>query len=265
MLFFMLKYVRWSIFYNIMEILKNEKISGNGLLYEIVSESFDNPPENNNILSFDCGLIPYKQAYEIQIQLFELIKSKSGPGAILMLEHDPVITVGSNKNLKNLLVTEEKLRLKDIELVQSDRGGDITVHAPGQIVCYTIINLALLQKDLSFYVYNLEEVIIDVLKKFEIHPTRIKGCRGVFVNGHKIASIGLKVKKWITFHGFSLNVNNDLKYFDYIIACGLRDHPQTSMEKILKRPVKICNVKEQIIESFGNIFKIPVNKIMKLF
>jgi len=226
-----------------------------------MSENFDNSSKQNSILSFDCGLIPYKQAYEIQVQIFEIIKSKSIPGVILLLEHTPVITVGSNKNLGNLLVTEERLRRHDIELVQSNRGGDITLHAPGQIVCYTIINLTWFEKDLPLFVYNLEEVAIDVLKKFEIYASRVKGHRGVFVNNHKIASIGLRAKKWVTFHGFSLNVNNDLKYFDYITACGLKGYPPTSMEKILKRPVNICNVKEQIIESFGNTFKIPVKKI----
>ena len=257
----MLKYAQQSIFYNIMEILEQKKFLINSLLDDIMSVDFDNSSKQNSILSFDCGLIPYKQAYEIQLQIFEIIKSKSKPGVMLLLEHTPVITVGSNKNLRNLLIAEERLRLQDIELVQSNRGGDITLHAPGQIVCYTIINLALLEKDMPLFVYNLEEVAIDVLKKFEIYASRVKGHRGVFVDNHKIASIGLRAKKWVTLHGFSLNVNNDLKYFDYIIACGLKDYPQTSMKKILKRPVNICNVKEQIIKSFGNIFKIPVKKI----
>jgi lipoate-protein ligase B len=244
-----------------MESLKYGKTTDINSIPESISDSSGSILKTTSISSLDCGLIPYKQAYEMQLKIFEIIKSEFRPGVILLLEHNPVITIGHNKNLKNLLVTEEELKLKNIELIQSDRGGDITVHSPGQIVCYTIINLALMQKDLSLFVYNLEEVIIDVLKKFGIHAIRIKGCRGVFVNGYKIASIGLKVKRWITFHGFSLNVNNNLKYFDYIIACGLRDHPQTSMKKILKRPVNILNIKEEIIKSFSNIFRIPVNKI----
>jgi lipoyl(octanoyl) transferase len=249
-----------------MRTLKCGKIPDVNSLLKLISTNSDNAnaSDMNNILSFDCGLISYMQAYEMQLKIFDLIKSRSLPGVILLLEHNPVITIGSNKNLKNLLITEKKLKLKNIELIQSDRGGDITLHSPGQIVCYTIINLPLLQKDLSFYVNNLEEVIIDVLKKFGIQAIRIKGYRGVFVNDYKIASIGLKVKKWITFHGFSLNVNNNLKYFDYIIACGLKDHPQTSMKKILKRPVNICNIKKEIIESFNSIFKTPVDKIVKL-
>jgi lipoate-protein ligase B len=249
-----------------MRTLKCGKTPDVNSLIKLISTNSENAnaSDMNNILSFDCGLIPYMQAYEMQLKIFDLIKSRSLPGVILLLEHNPVITIGSNKNLKNLLITEKKLKLKNIELIQSDRGGDITLHSPGQIVCYTIINLPLLQRDLSFYVNNLEEVIIDVLKKFGIQAIRIKGCRGVFVNDYKIASIGLKVKKWITFHGFSLNVNNNLKYFDYIIACGLKDHQQTSMKKILKRPVNICNIKKEIIESFSSIFKIPVDKIVKL-
>lgn len=257
--------LKQSILYNIMEILKQKKFPKDSLLRNITAELFYNPHKQDSFLCFDCGLISYKQAYEIQIQIFEIIKSRSNPGVILLLEHNPVITAGSNRNLVNLLVTEETLQQKNIELVQSNRGGDITLHSPGQIVCYVILNLALFGKDLSQLVYNLEQVVIDVLKKFKIPAVRIKGHRGVFVGKQKIASIGLKVKKWTTLHGFSLNVNNDLRYFDYIIACGLRDYAQTTMEKFLENFINIYDVKEQIIESFNNVFKMPVEKIGKLF
>jgi lipoate-protein ligase B len=214
-----------------------------------------------NILGLDLGLISYNEAYDLQIRLFELIRSDDRPGAILVLEHYPVITIGSNRNTGNLLANREKLKDQNIELVQSDRGGDITLHTPGQVVCYTILNLVRIKKDLTFFVHNLEQVIIDVLACYDIQGTRVRRHRGIFVNNFKIASIGLKIKKWITFHGFSINVNNDLKYFDYIIACGLKDHPQTSIKKILNRPIPICDVKEQIVHSFENTFKIPIIKI----
>ncbi|MFZ3085482.1 MAG: lipoyl(octanoyl) transferase LipB [Candidatus Hydromicrobium sp.] len=201
-------------------------------------------------------------AYNLQTKLFELIKLKDKPGVILLLEHYPVITIGSNRNTGNLLVSREELRQQDIELVQSTRGGDITLHTPGQIVCYTIFNLALIKKDLTLFVYNLEQVIIDMLASYNIQGTRIDKHRGIFVNNSKIASIGLKIKKWTTFHGFSINVNNNLKYFDNITACGLKYYPQTSIKKISKETIPIYDVKEQLRDSFGNIFKIPVLRII---
>lgn len=227
-----------------------------------IINSLKNHDTCKNILSFDLGLISYNDAYTLQIKLFELIKLKDKPGVILLLEHYPVITIGSNRNTNNLLVSREELQQQDIELVQSTRGGDITLHAPGQIVCYTILNLASVKKDLTIFVYNLEQVIIDVLASYNIQGTRIDKHRGIFVNNSKIASIGLKIKKWATFHGFSLNVNNDLKYFDNIIACGLKDYPQTSIKEILKKTIPIYDVKGQLLDSFGNIFKIPVLRII---
>ncbi len=230
-----------------------------------IIDSISYKDTQKSILSFDLGLIHYNNAYNLQIGLFELIRSNNSPGVILLLEHYPVITTGSNRNTANLLASREKLKDQNIELVQSDRGGDITLHTPGQIVCYTILNLAMIKKDLSFFVHNLEQVIIDVLAGYNIRGIRLSRHRGIFVNNSKIASIGLKVKKWITLHGFSLNVNNDLKYFDNITACGLKDHPPTSIKKILNRPIPVCDVKEQILHSIRDTFKIPVSKIIQLF
>src|SRR3972149_3687359 len=216
-----------------------------------------------NIPGFDLDLISYEDAYNLQEEIFGLVKANDCQGAILLLEHYPVITIGNNKNTGSLLVSREELCKQNVELVQSNRGGDITLHSPGQIVCYTILNLARLKKDLSFFVHNLEEVIIDVLASYDIYGVRINKHRGVFTGDFKIASIGLRVRKWITLHGFSLNVNNDLKYFDNIIACGLKDYPQTSMKKISKKTIPIHDVKEQILKSFSSIFEIPVTGIIK--
>jgi lipoyl(octanoyl) transferase len=224
-------------------------------------DSINHKNMQKNILSFDLGLISYDEAYDLQLKVFELTKSNNNPGVILTLEHYPVITTGSNKNTGNLLASREKLKNLNIELVQSDRGGDITLHSPGQVVCYTILNLSRIKKDLTLFVHNLEQVIIEVLFSYNIQGTRVTRHRGIFVNDFKIASIGLKIKKWITFHGFSINVNNNLKYYDNIVACGLKDHPQTSMKKILNRTIPIYDVKEQIIHSFENTFKIPVLKV----
>ena len=127
-----------------------------------IINSLKNHDTYKNILSFNLGLISYNEAYNLQTKLFELIKLKDKPGVILLLEHYPVITIGNNRNTSNLLVNSEELRQQDIELVQSTRGGDITLHTPGQIVCYTIFNLAQVKKDITLFVYNLEQVIIAV-------------------------------------------------------------------------------------------------------
>lgn len=237
--------------------IKKTSIKNNKII-----NSFKDHDTHKNILSFDLGLISYNKAYSLQKELFEIIKLNNMIGAILLLEHYPVITIGSNRDTGNLLVSREELQQQDIELVQSTRGGDITLHTPGQIVCYTIFNLAQVKKDLTLFVYNLEQVIIDALASYNIQGTRIDKHRGIFVNNSKIASIGLKIKKWTTFHGFSINVNNDLKYFDNIIACGLKDYPQTSIKKISSKTIPIYDVKEQLLDSFGNIFKIPVLRII---
>jgi lipoyl(octanoyl) transferase len=205
---------------------------------------------------FDLGLINYDAAYNIQLKIFELVKLGYASGVILLLEHTPVITIGNNKNRNNLLVSEESLKSQGIELVQSNRGGDITFHGPGQLICYPIFNIMHFGKDLTIFIWNLEQIIINTLEEYKIKGTRINKLRGVFVDNSKIASIGLHVKKWVTLHGFSFNVHINLDYFKNIIACGLKDHSQTSMQKILSQNIPISDVKELICKKFAKIFKI---------
>lgn len=207
----------------------------------------------------DLGLIGYDDAFRIQMHLFEKVRIGQIRGLILLLEHYPVITIGNSGKMENLLAGKESLKEQGIELVQSNRGGDITFHGPGQLVCYPIINLTHLGKDLTSFVWNLEQVIIDLLNQYDIKGIRIDKLRGVFAGSNKIASIGLHVKKWITIHGFALNVNVDLNYFNNIIACGLKDYSQTSMQKILNKNIPIGDVKEQVLLNFCKIFKIKSN------
>jgi lipoate-protein ligase B len=208
---------------------------------------------------FDLGLISYNNAYYIQTYIFNQVKTGDIHGSILLLEHKPVITIGSNRRLDNLLVTQESLFEQGIELIQSNRGGDLTFHGPGQLICYPIINLAYYGKDLTLFVWNLEQVIIDILEKFGIKSKRIDKIRGIFVNTGKIASVGIHIKKWITLHGFSLNVNVNLNYFKNIIACGLKEYSQTSMQKILNKEIPMNDVKEQALQNFSKIFKFRLN------
>ncbi len=216
--------------------------------------------KNKNLICFDLGIIEYNYAYNLQIELWELIRIKNYTGIILLLEHWPVITIGSNRNIKNIITPILELKKQNIEIYQSNRGGDVTFHGPGQLICYPIFNLEKFEKDLTKYVYNLEQIILETLSFFKITGHRIKKIRGVFVNNQKIASIGIHVKKWITYHGFSFNINVDLNYFKNIIACGLKDYPQTSLSVLLKKEITVSFVKDIILRNFEKVFNIKIIK-----
>jgi lipoyl(octanoyl) transferase len=230
-----------------------------------ITDTLKKEKDMKKVIFKDLGLISYNDAYILQTSLFDQVRLENRLGIVLLLEHYPVITIGSNRKFDNLLVSMKRLKKQNIQLVQSTRGGDITFHGPGQIICYPILNLSYIKKDLSLYlslyVYNLEQVIIEVLETFEIAGIRKKKHRGIFVMDNKIASIGIRIRKWITLHGFSLNVNINLKYFDNIIACGLRDFTQTSMQKISNKTIQTNDVKEQIIYRFSKVFNLPISKI----
>ena len=209
----------------------------------------------------DIGLIDYSNAFELQLKIFDIVRQEDIPGCILLLEHKPVITIGNNQSRKNLISSEESLKSQGIELIQSNRGGDVTFHGPGQLVCYPIFNLTKFDRDLTDFVYNLEQIIINVLDEYKIKGTRIQKLRGVFVGKNKIASIGIHVKKWITLHGFSLNISVDLGNYKNIIACGLSDYEQGSMEKLLNKKIHISFVKELILENFINVFNVQIQNL----
>jgi lipoyl(octanoyl) transferase len=220
--------------------------------------SLINRMNSEKIPVLDSGIMPYSDAFEFQIALTGEIYKNSLRGAILLMEHPPVITIGSNCSAKNLLTPEAVLEKYGIELVNSNRGGDITLHGPGQLICYPVFNLNFFKKDLTLFVYSVENVIINTLLHFGIAGRRVEKHRGVFIENKKIASIGLRVRKWISIHGFSLNVDIDLSYFKHIIACGLKDYPQTSMSEILQKDIPINDVKEHVLKSFEKVFDISV-------
>jgi len=217
--------------------------------------------DSENIPVLDCGTTRYNDAFDFQLALVEQIYKKDLKGIILLLEHPPVITIGSNRSKSNLLTSKSALDDLGIELIDSSRGGDITFHGPGQIICYPVFNLKYFKKDLTLFVYNLEQVIINTLQPFGLNGRRVEKHRGIFIEDKKIASIGLRLRKWISMHGLSLNVNIDLSYFKHIIACGLKDFPQTSISSLLQRDLTINDVKEHILKSFEIVFNISTEKI----
>ncbi|WP_425057869.1 lipoyl(octanoyl) transferase LipB [Sporomusa carbonis] len=196
----------------------------------------------------------YRQAYQLQRELLTLRQKGEIEDTLFLTSHPHVITIGRAGSRDNLLVSEAFLQTRRIQVVPIERGGDITYHGPGQIVGYPIINLGCFEKDLHLYVYRLEQMIIDLLQDYEINAGRIEGLTGVWVGNEKIAAIGIAVSKWVTWHGFALNVAPSLSYFNYIIPCGISDKGVTSLQKILGREISNEEVEGKLIEKFKHQF-----------
>ena len=176
---------------------------------------------------------------------------------LVLLEHDPVVTAGRGTQQQHLLASPKQLAAHGIDYHEVRRGGDLTYHGPGQLVGYPLLDLSLCNRDLHLYLRKLETVIIKTLAEFDLvgHPST--GRTGVWVGKHKIASIGVAVRRWISWHGFALNVCNDLQGFETIVPCGLHDTRMTSMAKCLQHEVDLQRVIECIIEKFAEVFGLP--------
>ena len=179
----------------------------------------------------DLGMLSYSGALAIQKDLVEQRKQQLIPDQLLIVEHPHVITLGRNGHAENLLASEEVLQRSGITFHPTDRGGDITYHGPGQIVGYPIFDLREWKRDVIAYVRAIEQVIMDALAEFGIEAGRLEGCTGVWVNGKKVAAIGIHISRWVTSHGFALNHATDLTYFQYIVPCGITK-PVTSMREL---------------------------------
>ncbi len=177
---------------------------------------------------------------------------------LILLEHPAVVTLGRNSNDNNLVWSQAELESAGIECVASRRGGDVTLHAPGQLVGYPIVDLNHYQRDLHRFLRNLEEVLIATLADFGLKGGRVLGKTGVWIAKRKIASIGIAVQRWISYHGFALNINNDLSSFDAIVPCGLPDVTMTSMHQELGNGPDMNEVTEALIYHFGLIMQRPL-------
>lgn len=179
-------------------------------------------------------------------------------------EHPHVYTIGKSGNRSNLLKNISELSTIEAEYVETDRGGDITYHGPGQIVGYPIIDLEQYFTDIHRYLRYLEETIIQTCSDYDIEAVRIKGLTGVWVNDEKICAMGLRCSRWVTMHGFALNVHTDLNYFNHIIPCGISDKKVTSLEKILGHTIDPEEVKSILLKKFSEIFDVNIQKQNKL-
>jgi lipoyl(octanoyl) transferase len=204
----------------------------------------------------DLGRMGYREALAIQLQMASERKQGAGVDHVLFVEHPHVITIGRNGHLENLLASQDTLRRAGVELYESDRGGDVTYHGPGQIVAYPVMDLREWKRDVGAFVRAIEQVLIDTLADFGISAMRIPKLTGVWTladgRESKIAAIGVHLSRWISTHGWALNVTTDLRYFQYIVPCGLAK-PVTSMEALGVR-ADVEQVKNILIRHFGQIF-----------
>jgi lipoyl(octanoyl) transferase len=198
----------------------------------------------------------YQPAFELQQRLVDHRKQALIPDQFLVVEHPHVITMGRNARQNNILASDEVLERAGIEVCPTDRGGDVTYHGPGQIVGYPILDLREWKRDVGAYVRGLEQVMIDAVAEFGIAAERVPGCTGVWVRGAKIGAIGVHLSRWVTSHGFALNVDPDLSYFRYIVPCGLTK-PVTSMRKLGAFALR-AEVTAALMRRFGQIFETEI-------
>jgi len=210
----------------------------------------------------DLGLIAYGPASELQQQLVAARKVGEIPDVLLFCEHPHVITMGRNAKQSNLLASRQVLAQRGVELAETDRGGDITYHGPGQVVGYPILDLAGHRRDVRWYVGQLEEVMIRATADYGLEARRSDAGHGVWVDGpsgrEKLGALGVHLSRWVTSHGFAYNVATDLRYFDLIVPCGIAGKRATSLERALGREVKCGEVRERLEARFGEVFGVEM-------
>lgn len=230
--------------------------------------------KNKKVKFEELGLKNYMDAFEYQQGLMDKIieiKTKNRdlpeeaeheitPNYLLFVEHPHVYTLGKSGDEHNMLANEDKLKEIDATFVKTNRGGDITYHGFGQIVGYPILDLDNFKSDIHLYMRNLEEVIIRVIAEYGLKGERSVGETGVWLDvgkpyARKICALGVKTSRWVTMHGFALNANTDLRYFEYIIPCGIKDKAVTSLKRELEKEVNVEEVKEKIKKHFQDVFE----------
>lgn len=204
------------------------------------------------------GLVDYASALALQKERVAQRKAGEIPDTLLLLEHPHVYTLGRNARRENILVSPEFLAARGAQIVACDRGGDVTYHGPGQLVGYPILDLAQHRRDISWYMRSLEEVFIRAARDLRIEAVRLPGAPGVWVGNDKLVAMGVHLSRWVTSHGFAFNVNTDLRYFEYIVPCGLHGKGVTSLAQLLGRPVPMESVIKRVAEHFETMFGFEV-------
>lgn len=199
------------------------------------------------------GLINYETALNIQKRTETAVIAGESSDTLFLLEHPHTYTLGRRAKENGILATTKLLETLGAKVFETNRGGKVTYHGLGQLVGYPVINLSLFKEDVHLYVRNIEEVLIRTMNDFEIEAVRIEGLTGVHTRDGKVAAIGVHLKRWVTTHGFALNLNTDLNFFNHIIAC--EGEPVASMESILGRELAFAEVEEKIIKNFADVFE----------
>jgi len=209
-------------------------------------------------LVYDLGLVDYHKGLLLQESLLNSRKCGAISDVLLLLQHPSVFTMGRSGIVENIIVPEETLVREGIPVFHANRGGDITYHGPGQLVGYPILNLREDGLTVHQYVWDLEEIVIRTLADFGIGGQRISGRRGVWVGRQKICALGLRISREVSMHGFALNVNTNLKYFTYIIPCGITGVSITSASKLLGHEVEIGEIQENLLRHFSQVFRLTL-------
>ncbi len=216
----------------------------------------------------DLGRIRYQDASELQALLVAARKAGAVPDLLLLCEHPPVITLGRNGRREHLLASDAVLRQMGVGFCETNRGGDITYHGPGQLVAYPILNLAQIRRDVVWYVRQLEELMIRLSAEFGVSARRIKGLTGVWVEvpgsgEQKLGAIGVHISRWVTSHGFAYNVSTDLRFFDLIVPCGIQGRKATSLEALLGCPVGLEQVARRAMAQFAEVFGLKLQPVTR--
>ncbi len=200
------------------------------------------------------GQIDYAEAHALQERLVEARIQDQIPDSLLLLEHGPVFTLGRRTKPEHLRYGADDLKSRGFDVFDTGRGGDVTYHGPGQLVAYPIVDLGPGQRDVVRYVWNLEEVMIQMTRAYGLEAARMPEFRGVWIEDRKIGAVGVRVRRWVTMHGMALNVNTDLSAYDLIVPCGIRDKEVTSLSRELGHELRMDEVVEVAGRKFGEVF-----------
>ncbi|MEQ8766789.1 MAG: lipoyl(octanoyl) transferase LipB [Planctomycetota bacterium] len=214
----------------------------------------DGPSVRREGLSLWLGRQPYRPTWDLQKRLQRARIAEELPDLLLYTEHPPTYTIGRSGKIQNLLWSEVERERLGIELVEVDRGGDITYHGPGQLVGYPIVHLDSVGRDVHEYMRRLEQVLIGLMADFEIEAGRRKGLTGVWVGHEKVAAMGVRISRWVAMHGFALNVDPDLSHFSGIVPCGIQEGSVTSLARLLSRPINFEEVMPSLTRHFETNF-----------
>lgn len=203
---------------------------------------------------YELGCLRYEAAWDIQKQVHLEVLTGQRDDTLIFVEHPSVLTLGASFHEENLLLTREEYASRGIDVIRTDRGGDVTFHGPNQQVIYPIFDLRRHGKDLHKWLRNLEEAIILTCRSFGLEGTRSSVNTGVWIDDRKVAAIGIKVSKWVSLHGIALNCNNGLSPFDLIVPCGIQTHGVTSLSREAGREIRVEEAKPKIIAGFETVF-----------